>query len=91
MATGIKRHCSLNNHSLETLKSLRPVNWNNVVGERGNGPPRMMSLGTGFSDRSPGFRRYLCGLIIVLRNKNPNVCLVLPLRHRDFHSSSLSP
>ena len=91
MATGIRRHCPLNNHSLETLKSLLPASSKNLVGERGNGPPRMILLGTGFSDRSLVFRKYLCGLIIFLQNKNPNVCLVLRSCHRTLQSSSLSP
>lgn len=38
---------SLRNHCLETLRSLRPTNYKMLVGERGNGPPGVLSPGTG--------------------------------------------
>lgn len=41
------RHCSLRNQCLETLRSLRPIDYQAMVGERGNGPPGVLSPGTG--------------------------------------------
>ena len=39
--------CSLINQCLETLRSLRPTDYQTMVGERGNGPAGMLSPGTG--------------------------------------------
>ncbi len=40
-------HCSLGNQCLEALRCLRPINYKTMVGERGNGPPGVISSGTG--------------------------------------------
>ena len=40
-------HCSLGNQCLEALKCVRPVSYDTMVGERGNGPPGVISAGTG--------------------------------------------
>ena len=40
-------HCSLWNQCLETLRSVRPITWKILVGERGDGPPGVISPGTG--------------------------------------------
>lgn len=40
-------HCSLGNQCLETLRSVRPITWKILVGERGDGPPGVISPGTG--------------------------------------------
>lgn len=40
-------HCSLGNQCLETLTNVKPVTWKTMVGERGNGPPGVISYGTG--------------------------------------------
>lgn len=39
--------CSLGNQCLETLRSVRPIAWKFMVGERGGGPPGVISPGTG--------------------------------------------
>ena len=39
--------CSLGNQVLETLRNLRPDSYSSMVGERGNGPPGVISSGTG--------------------------------------------
>lgn len=41
------KHSSLRNQCLETLRSLRPTDYQTMVGERGNGPPGVLSPGTG--------------------------------------------
>ena len=40
-------HCSLGNQCLEALRCLRPITYKTMVGERGNGPPGVISPGTG--------------------------------------------
>ena len=42
-------HCSLGNQCLETLRSMRPTTWKNMVGLRGDGPPGVISPGMGLS------------------------------------------
>lgn len=43
--------CSLGNQCLETLRSVRPVDWEMMVGERGNGPFGWISAGTGLKGK----------------------------------------
>lgn len=40
-------HSSLGNQCLETLRSVRPITWKIMVGERGDGLPGVVSAGTG--------------------------------------------
>lgn len=40
-------HCSLGNQCLEALRCLPPITYDTMVGERGNGPPGVISPGTG--------------------------------------------
>lgn len=56
-------HCSLGNQCLEALRSVKPINWKTLVGERGNGPPGVISFGTGLRGRVArvyGVRRSDC-------------------------------
>lgn len=55
-------HCSLGNQCLETLRSLRPVTWKTMVGQRGDGPPGVISPGMGL--RGMYGRPGLCRLIL---------------------------
>ena len=60
--------CSLKEQCLEALRSVRPVTFETMVGERGKQPPGKISHGTGLSGRAvQAFDENLCGLILCLR------------------------